>query len=292
MRYDSIASLVAAAAGEGCAISDVVIRDQQLELRMERGALMAQMLSRFDTMCAASQLGSSSGGLRPPLLCPRDAADFAAFAASGRSIGGGIFDSLIGCALAVASHNAGMGKIVAAPTAGSCGIIPAVLITAVKYLGASRESAAKALFTSGAVGMVIASRATLSGAQGGCQAECGSAAAMAAAALTELASGTPDMAANACAIALKSQLGLVCDPVAGLVEVPCIKRNATGAVLAWTAADMALAGIKSFIPADEVIDAMRSVGDLMPAALRETSEGGLAASPTAAEAADRLRGGQ
>ena len=142
------------------------------------------------------------------------------------------------------------------------------------------------LFTAGAFGMVIAAKASISGAEGGCQAECGSASAMAAAAVCEVMGGTPQSCAEACAIAIKNQLGLVCDPVAGLVEIPCVKRNAAGTAIALTAAEMALAGIASRIPADECIDAMREVGESLPCALRETARGGLAATPTG----ERLRG--
>ena len=173
-----------------------------------------------------------------------------------------------------------MGKIVAAPTAGSCGILPGAVLTLMELRNLERESAVMALFTAGAFGMVLAEKASVSGAQGGCQAECGSAAAMAAAALVEMAGGTPSMCAHACAIALKNQLGLVCDPVAGLVEIPCIKRNVGGVVIAFSAAEMALAGVESKIPVDECIQAMRAVGDSIPCSLRETSQGGLAATPT------------
>ena len=141
------------------------------------------------------------------------------------------------------------------------------------------------LFTAGAFGMVIAAKASLSGAEGGCQAECGSASAMAAAAIVELMGGTPEQCAHACAMAIKNQLGLVCDPVAGLVEIPCIKRNVSGVAIAFSSAEMALAGIESKIPADECIDAMREVGNSIPCALRETAKGGLAATPTG----ERLR---
>jgi L-serine dehydratase len=154
--------------------------------------------------------------------------------------------------------------------------------------GSGEEDAVMALITAGAIGMVIANEATLAGAAGGCQAECGSAAAMTAAALVEMAGGSNEMVAHACAIALKNQLGLVCDPVAGLVEVPCIKRNAGGVMCAVCAADMALAGIKSVIPADEVIGAMREVGESLPSALRETAQGGLAATATGHAIRERL----
>ena len=191
-------------------------------------------------------------------------------------------------ALAVSEVNARMGRIVAAPTAGSCGILPAVILTFAEEKALDERTAVLGLWTASGIGMVIANQASLSGAEGGCQAECGSAAAMSAAAAGEMLGGSPRQAAEACAIALKAVLGLVCDPVAGLVEVPCIKRNASGAANALVAAELALAGITSAIPADEVIAAMRAVGSQMPASLRETAAGGLAATPTGREIARRL----
>ena len=193
-------------------------------------------------------------------------------------------------ALSISEHNACMGRIVAAPTAGSCGILPGVLLALGETYCLDSDRLTEGLFNAAAVGMVIAHRATLSGAKGGCAAECGSAGAMAASAAVELLGGTPQMCANAVALALKAVMGLVCDPVAGLVEVPCVKRNATGAVLALTAAQLALAGIPSAIPADEVIDAMRQVGALMHESLRETSKGGIAATRTAQQIEKRLKG--
>ncbi|MDO4618516.1 MAG: L-serine ammonia-lyase, iron-sulfur-dependent, subunit alpha [Clostridia bacterium] len=184
-------------------------------------------------------------------------------------------------ALAVAEHNACMGRIVASPTAGSCGILPGALFALKKHLNITEEKLIDALINASAVGMVIAKRATLSGAEGGCMAECGSAGAMAASAVCEIMGGTPRMCLHAAAIALKAVMGLVCDPVAGLVEVPCIKRNGIGAVNALTAAEMALSGIESAIPADEVIDAMKTVGSLMPCSLKETALGGIAITETA-----------
>ena len=193
-------------------------------------------------------------------------------------------------ALAISELNAAMGRIVAAPTAGSCGILPAALLTMEQEKGCDRHACVMALFTASAVGLVIARNACLAGAQGGCQAECGSASAMAAAAIVELAGGTPKMIGDAVAIALKNVLGLVCDPVAGLVEVPCVKRNAAGVAGAFVAAELALAGISSVIPADEAILAMKRVGDAMVPALKETAEGGLAATPTACRLRDELLG--
>ena len=183
-------------------------------------------------------------------------------------------------ALAVSELNAAMGRIVAAPTAGSCGILPAAIVTMQEEYSLDEYDCIMALFTASAVGMVIGNNASLAGASGGCQAECGSASAMAAAAIVELAGGTPQMSGEACAIAIKNILGLVCDPVAGLVEIPCIKRNAGGVTTAFMAAELALAGITSHIPADETILAMKRIGDTMPASLRETAEGGLAMTPT------------
>ncbi|MCD8163702.1 MAG: L-serine ammonia-lyase, iron-sulfur-dependent, subunit alpha [Synergistaceae bacterium] len=189
-------------------------------------------------------------------------------------------------AMEVASYNATMGRIVAAPTAGSCGIIPGMLFAWEFFCGEGMDTEAllvDALITAGAVGEVTAFRATLAGADGGCQAECGAAAAMGSAALAFLQGGTPAMSAHAAAMTFKSVLGLACDPVGGLVECPCIKRNGILVANGTLCADMALAGIESVIPLDEVIDSMGQIGRMMAPALRETSQGGLAVTPTAAE---------
>ena len=189
-------------------------------------------------------------------------------------------------AMEVASYNATMGRIVAAPTAGSCGIIPGMLFAWEFFRGEGKDTEAMlidALITAGAVGEVTAFRATLAGADGGCQAECGAAAAMGAAALAFLQGGTPAMCAHAAAMTFKSVLGLACDPVGGLVECPCIKRNGILVANGTLCADMALAGIESVIPLDEVIDSMGQIGRMMAPALRETSQGGLAVTQAAAE---------
>lgn len=195
-------------------------------------------------------------------------------------------------ALAVSEVNAGMGKVVACPTAGSCGILPGALLAAGEILNAEDDDLVRGLFTAAGIGMVIAENASIAGAIGGCQAECGAAAAMAAGAVADIAGGTPDQVSHALALALKNLLGLVCDPVAGLVEVPCVKRNAFGAAHALLAAEMSLAGVESVIPADEVIGAMHQIGLAIPRALRETSEGGLAKTPTAASITTRLQAGK
>ncbi len=196
--------------------------------------------------------------------------------------------SAIAYALAVAEVNASMGRIVAAPTAGSCGVLPGVLFSVGEIRGADDSELVDALFAAGGVGAVIARSSTLAGAAGGCQAECGAAAAMAAAAAVQIAGGAPEQCANGVALAFKGLLGLVCDPVAGLVEVPCIKRNATSVAVALAAADMALAGIRSVIPADEVIQAMGAIGRELPESLRETALGGLAATPTGKRIASEM----
>ena len=180
-------------------------------------------------------------------------------------------------AMSIAEYNACMGKIVAAPTAGSCGILPGALLAAQEQDGFTDDELVMALFTAAGVGRIIAMQATISGAEGGCQAECGAAAGMAAAALVQLYGGTPEMCAHACAFSLMNMLGLVCDPVHGLVEVPCVYRNVGGVSQALCAAQMALSGVASPIPCDEVILAMKDVGDALPASLRETGEGGCAA---------------
>lgn len=183
-------------------------------------------------------------------------------------------------ALSVTEVNASMGRIVAAPTAGSCGILPGVLFSLAESHRVSEEKLVEGLLTAGAIGLVIAKNASLAGAEGGCQAEVGSASAMGAAAVVEIMGGSPEQALHAGSIALKNLLGLVCDPIAGLVEAPCSKRNAIGTANALVAAEMALAGVASVIPFDEVVTAMYQVGRAMPCALRETAEGGLAATPT------------
>ena len=205
------------------------------------------------------------------------------------SLAGPVLTEIIATALKVGECNACMGRIVAAPTAGASGVLPAVLLPIRKKYDFSEEKMVKALYVSAGFGQVIATRASIAGAEGGCQAEIGSASAMAAAALVSLLGGTPEQMAAACATALQNLMGLVCDPVAGLVELPCVGRNVIGAMNALSAAELALAGAASPIPCDEVIDAMRAVGDQMPTALKETGGGGIAATPTGRRIAEQMR---
>lgn len=212
-----------------------------------------------------------------------------AYTKSGDTLCGPFVSKIITRALMMGCSNACMRRIVAAPTAGACGVLPALLYTYWEDKGCSEDEIVQALYVAAGVGQVIADRACIAGAEGGCQAEIGSASGMAAAALVSLRGGTPEQMADACAMALKNLLGLVCDPVGGLVEIPCVKRNVVGAVNALSAADMALAGISSAIPVDQVIDTMRQVGDAMSTQLKETSRGGLAVSPRGKELADMLK---
>ncbi|WP_461368216.1 L-serine ammonia-lyase, iron-sulfur-dependent, subunit alpha [Candidatus Darwinibacter acetoxidans] len=207
----------------------------------------------------------------------------------GRLLGGSLFRNAILYALSVGQYNASLGRIVACPTAGSCGVVPGALLAAAEELESSDEELIEALLVMGGVGIVSAAQGPISGAEGGCQAECGVASSMAAAAVVNLAGGSPEQVFSAASLALQSHLGLVCDPLASLVEVPCVTRNATSAAVALSAANMALAGIPAVVPYDEVVGAMKAIGRAMPESLRETSLGGLAATPTGKRLAQEMR---
>lgn len=210
-----------------------------------------------------------------------DAKRLNAYINEGNFLSGDTILQAVRNAVAVNEVNAKMGLICATPTAGSAGVVAGVLVAAREKLGLDRRQQLDFLFTAGAFGLVIANNASIAGAEGGCQAEVGSASAMAAAALTCANGGSVEQASHALAITIKNMLGLICDPVAGLVEVPCVKRNALGSSQAFISADMALAGIQSVIPPDEVIAAMYQVGQQLPSIFKETAEGGLAVTPTA-----------
>ena len=249
---------------------------------VERGATREDSLARMRALYAA--IRRSSAGYDPSLrsqsgMVGGDGARMRAYAARGRTICGDYAGQVIAQALEMGESNACMKCIVAAPTAGSCGVLPAVLLPYQKREGLDDEAMVRALYVAGAIGQVIAEKASIAGAAGGCQAEIGTASAMGATALCHLAGGDAQAVCHAAAMALKSLMGLVCDPIAGLVEVPCVKRNAAGAMIAMTSADMALAGIRSAVPPDEVILAMREVGDKMDVSLRETGLGGVAGTP-------------
>ena len=280
LKYDSIRELTDAAGEKGVKICRLVLADQAEAMEQTEEELYERMRESFLVMRRAVETGQGEGLRSMSGLTGGEGFLMKRYAENGGGLCGPFLSGAVSRAMAVAGCNAAMGRIVAAPTAGSCGILPGCLVSLYEERGFSERDVVMAMFTAGAFGMVIAARASIAGAQGGCQAECGSAAAMAAAALTELMGGTPEQCADACAIAVASQLGLVCDPVAGLVEIPCIKRNVSGLMIAFSSADLALAGVRPKIPADECIDAMRAVGEALPAALKETAEGGLAATPT------------
>lgn len=280
LKYLSIAELVDQAAAQGERISQIVLVDQAEQMDTEPQVLFRKMRENYHVMQESIQKGADPDIKSTSGLTGGDAWKLYSVYEKKKSLTGSFMAGAMWRALAVSELNAAMGRIVAAPTAGSCGILPAAIVTMQEEYSLDEYDCVMALFTASAVGMVIGNNASLAGASGGCQAECGSASAMAAAAIVELAGGTPQMSGKACAIAIKNILGLVCDPVAGLVEIPCIKRNAGGVTTAFMAAELALAGITSHIPADETILAMKRIGDTMPASLRETAEGGLAMTPT------------
>ncbi|GAX46676.1 L-serine ammonia-lyase, iron-sulfur-dependent, subunit alpha [Pseudolactococcus reticulitermitis] len=278
--FYTIAALVTQAEQEfEGSISELMMATEIETSGRTRAEILALMQENLKVMLASIDNGMTDKTSRTGLT-GGDALKLDTYLKSGRTLSDTTVLTAARNAMAVNESNAQMGLVCATPTAGSAGCVPAVLATAIDKLGLSQAQQLDFLFTAGAFGLVIANNASISGAEGGCQAEVGSAAAMASAALVMAAGGTPHQASHACAFVIKNLLGLICDPVAGLVEVPCVKRNALGASFALVAADMALAGIQSKIPTDEVIQAMYQVGQAMPSAFRETAEGGLAATPT------------
>ncbi|MEE0954211.1 MAG: L-serine ammonia-lyase, iron-sulfur-dependent, subunit alpha [Eubacterium sp.] len=322
MLYHSLEEICALADKEKKPFWEIVADDTCTELSISLEEALARMQETYQVMRESDRnydLKKKSGGR----MAGGDGQKIADFCGKGRNLSGAFIGKVMERAVKMAETNACMGRIVAAPTAGSCGVLPAVLLTyeelemrekeengssrtdvedqaaradaGAKTDAGGRESEesrenllAEALFTAAGIGQIIAEKASLAGASGGCQAEIGSASGMAAAALTFLRGGTNLQCCDAAAIALKSLMGLVCDPVAGLVEVPCVKRNVAGAVNAVTASDMVMAGVRSVIPADEVIEAMGEVGRDMSQKFRETSEGGLAATPTGKRLAEEI----
>ena len=287
MSLDSMKEIFERSARENIPFWEIVLQYDMEERQVSRQASMAKMLSTWQAIQDAAD--SYTGTQRSVSgLVGGDGLKMRLYARRGESIGGEFMDEVIVQAISMAESNACMRRIVAAPTAGSCGVVPAVLLPLARAGQADEEAVCDALYVAAGFGQVIAARATLAGAEGGCQAEVGAASAMAAAALCNLKGGTPEQCAAAAAMALGNLLGLVCDPVAGLVEVPCIKRNVVGAVNAVSCANMALAGVDYAIPCDEVIDAMGRVGSLLSPDLRETGQGGLAATPTGVKIARQL----
>lgn len=289
MAFEALQEIVSACEQTKKAFWQVIMEDDMTEREVSRDNSMAQMKDTWDAMLQSASgydrsLKSKSG------LVGGDGAKMEDYykEKGSESLCGEYVDRVISGALQMGESNACMKRIVAAPTAGACGVLPAVLVPYYSTRSCGEEKILEALYTAAGIGQIIATRASISGAAGGCQAEIGSASAMAAGALVHLQGGNAQQIIQAAGMALKNLLGLVCDPVAGLVEVPCVKRNVIGAVNALSSADMAMAGITSRIPPDQVIDAMREIGERMDPAFRETAQGGLAGTAAGMEIAGRI----
>ena len=279
MALDSMKEIFEAMEDQGLPFWEVVLRADMEDRQVSRSQSMAKMLTVWQAMSEAAD--NYSGRRRSASgLVGGDGMKMRQYTLRGKAMTGGYVSEVIAEALSMAESNACMCRIVAAPTAGACGVLPAVMLPLCRREKLTQHQILEALYVASGIGAVIAHKAGIAGASGGCQAEIGTASAMAAGALVALRGGTGEQIGHGVAMALKNLMGLVCDPVAGLVEVPCVKRNVIGAVNAVSAADMALAGIESRIPVDEVIDAMGEVGRRMPVEFRETALGGLAATPT------------
>lgn len=272
---------------ENITIADLMLRSEMEQSMREEKEIIDEMMNNLSVMRHSIEMGLDENNNQHGMFTCKDAVKINNYADKA-NMGVGMA-KIVAAAMAVAETNAAMGKIVAAPTAGASGILPAILIECGRNQREfDEETLCKGLFTAGAVGCIIAEKASIAGASGGCQAETGTAAAMGAAALAEMCGASPEEALSAAAIAIKNCLGLVCDPVAGLVECPCVKRNAIAASNAVLSCDLVLSGIHSLIPFDEVVEAMGSVGRSMHSDLRETARGGLAATPTAKELSKKL----
>ncbi|NOU66635.1 L-serine ammonia-lyase, iron-sulfur-dependent, subunit alpha [Paenibacillus sp. LMG 31461] len=280
MRFRTLKQLAEVCAAEGLTIAEVMLADQSQESGKPPEYVFEKMRAYYQIMKEAVTKGLTEDTTSRSGLTGKDAQRVATYLTTTEASLGEEACKAMAYALAVSEVNASMGRIIATPTAGSCGIIPGVFISSQQRFGWEDDHLVKGLLCAGAIGYVIANNSFVSGAEGGCQAEVGSAIGMAAGALVELRGGTPEQAMHAVGLALKNTLGLICDPVGGLVEIPCIVRNGFGAVNAMAAADMALAGVRSVIPSDEVVQVMYEVGTAMPEKHRETAKGGLAQTPT------------
>ncbi|KRL91188.1 L-serine ammonia-lyase, iron-sulfur-dependent, subunit alpha [Lactobacillus kalixensis] len=279
--YKYIKEIVADAEKKQKPISELII-EQECEMSgLSREKIWQRMKYNLETMQRAVEKGQECDGVFSKTgISGGEAVKIKKYRQTHKTLSGDFIMNAVQNAVATNEVNAAMGIICATPTAGSSGTLPGVIFMLRRRFELTEEQMIRFLFTAGGFGLVIANNAVIAGATGGCQAEVGSASGMGAAAAVEIAGGTPDQSAQAMSIALSNLLGLVCDPIAGLVEVPCVNRNAIGASNALIAADMALAGCKSVIPADECIDAMKKIGQDLPSSLRETGIGGLAGTPT------------
>ncbi|MEY2193664.1 L-serine ammonia-lyase, iron-sulfur-dependent, subunit alpha [Neobacillus sp. BF23-41] len=288
MEIRSMKELIEACEREQKTIGEIMLMMETEKSGRDKETIISMMEERLIKMKEAVDSGIKDASTAPSGISGGDAVKMYDYVHEGKSLSGKYVSNAMSFSLATSESNARMGVIVATPTAGAAGILPGILFSLHKNDGTPYKDLVMGLFTASMLGFVIANRSFISGAAGGCQAEVGSATAMAAGTIVELKGGTPQQAVNATAIAMKSLLGLVCDPVAGLVEVPCIKRNVIGTSIAFSAADMSLAGIESRIPCDEVIEAMYRVGKDMPRTLRETALGGLAITETGKQVKERL----
>lgn len=286
--YSNVADLLRLASEGGLPLWAPVLQNEMELTGLDEAAIFKKLDQHYEVMLqAAGRAALTSFSIKDSLIGGL-AHQQNTYALQGEGISGSFINKVMARALSCSEVNASMGRICAAPTAGSCGILPSVLISLGEKYGLARRQILEGLLTAAGIGAVITCNATVAGAEGGCQAECGSAAAMAAAAAVQMAGGTEAMAVQACSLALINVMGLICDPVAGLVQMPCAQRNASQAVNALISADLALAGMFSIIPADEVIQAMYKVGCQLPETLRETAMGGIAATPTAKEITCRM----
>lgn len=288
MRFRTLKQLVELCERENKSFGRLMLEEQANESGRSEQEEFRKMSEYYAIMKEAVRKGLTEDTTSRSGLTGRDAQRVMRYMEGNETSVGDVAAEAMANALAVSEVNASMGRIIATPTAGSCGIIPGVFVSSQKRFGWDDDTMTYALFAAGAIGYVIANNSFVSGAEGGCQAEVGSAIGMAAGAMAELRGGTPSQAAHAVGLALKNTLGLICDPVGGLVEIPCIVRNGFGAVNALAAADMALAGVRSVIPSDEVIQVMLEVGSSMPEKHRETAKGGLAQTPTGKKIMDQL----
>lgn len=280
LLFTKASELLALCEKTGLPISEITIRREEQETGAPRADILARMEAHFRSMRESVKKGLSIDSLSPSGLSGGDARKLHLYSQSPTPLLGAAFARTIAYGFAVLETNASFGRIVATPTAGSAGIVPACLVSLQEFQKLEDSSCVRALFTAAGIGHIIGANACFSGAQGGCQAEVGSASSMAAAAIVEAVGGTPAQALDAAAFALMNTLGLVCDPVGGYVEIPCVSRNGMFAVHSHLAATMALAGARCVIPYDEVVIAMRDIGRRMPRALKETSMAGLATTPT------------
>ena len=271
-------------------LSEYAIRREMEDRDVSREVVLEKMKKTLDAMRSGATEAREKEVYSVSGLIGGDAYKLQEYLKKGKTLTGDTMVLAMAMALSSSEVNASMGRIVACPTAGSCGILPAVILTAGEKLGKSDDELIMALFAAAAVGMIIGRNATFAGAEGGCQAECGSAAAMASAAVVEMMGGTPKMSLDAGAIVFKNILGLVCDPVAGLVEIPCAKRNSSGAISALCTADLVMAGVESKIPFDDALSAMYKVGRSLPPTLRETALGGVAVTKAGLELRKKVFG--